>query len=53
MQFSLRSLVLVVTISCLFLALMTYGPVVFILLGACLALTIWELIQFGRELNRH
>jgi hypothetical protein len=52
MKYSLLSLVLVVTVLCLFFALLHYGPLVFFLLGGCLALGIWQVIQLGRELRR-
>jgi hypothetical protein len=52
MKYSLLSLVLVITVLCLFLALWHYGPLVFLLLGGCLALGIWQVIRFERELRR-
>ena len=51
MQYRLLSLVILTTVLCVFLAIMTYGTLAFILLGGTFAIVLWELFQFGRELR--
>ena len=51
MKYSLFTLMLVLTVASCYAALVSYGPIVFVLLGGCLALAIWEVVQFARELK--
>ncbi len=52
MKFSLLSLVLCVTVACVFFAVIHYGWLAVIVIGGPLAGALWELIQLGRELKR-
>ena len=52
MKFSLLSLVLFVTVCCVFFAVISHGALAMLVIGGPLAGALWELIQLGRELQR-
>ncbi|HZN34110.1 MAG TPA: VOC family protein [Pirellulaceae bacterium] len=52
LRYSLLRLVLLLTVSCVALAVVRNGMAAAIFAGGPLVLMLWELIQFGREMSR-
>jgi hypothetical protein len=52
MKYSLLSLLILVTAFSLVFGLARHGPTVFLICGLWVVMLIWNLVQFGRELNR-
>jgi hypothetical protein len=51
MKYSLLALLLLLTVLSLFFGLARQGPAVFVIVGLWLAMLIWQLVQFGRDIS--